>query len=339
MKRLLPLPVLKWTPVIILLVVALASCERTESDWKKSKETNTVASYQQFLANHPQGTHVDEATRSLDDLDWPQAKAKDTIQSYRDYLARNSRGSHISEAESRIEELVWAAADTPAAVQAYVDAYPNGHFLVDAQVRQAPVVLAAPASMGNGFELRVLDPSFLSGKPMGKDYITLEVPTSEPKEFQFYTNSEGYFVLMSPSDDVKGTRYGKLLMSDGRLCFQQIDELSVWVDWKKGTIYQNVDGKSMVIGETTWESYKSEAGEERMAIKCKGLGKDDKWCFFAGGKVYSEEPDGKITQIGWMGWRVVTPPKGDKLMVMMTKGMNNDAKWLGKHGGKNYIEK
>lgn len=95
----------------------------------------------------------------------------------------------------------------------------------------------------------------------------------------------------------------------------------------------------MAIGETTWESYKSEVGEERMAIKCKGLGKDDKWCFFAGGKVYSQEPDGKITQIGWMGWRVVTPPKGDKLMVMMTKGMNNDAKWLGKHDGKYYIEK
>ncbi len=339
MNRLLALPVLKWMPVFILLVVFLVSCDRTESDWKKSRETNSVVAYQQFLANHPQGAHVDEATRSLDDLDWPQAKAKDTVQAYRDYLERNSRGNHISEAEERIEELVWAAADTAAAVQAYLDVYPHGRFLVDAQVRQAPVVLSAPASMGNGFQLLVLDPSSLSGKTEERERIILEVPTSRPQDFAYYRNSEGYFVLMSSADDIKGTRFGELLMSDGRMCFKQDGEPLVSVDWNKGTVFQNVDSKAVAIGEYTFKAYKSETGEEQKAIMCKRLGKDDKWCFFAGDKVYQQEPDDKITQIGWMDWRVVTPPKGDKLMVMMTKGMSKDSKWLGKHDGKIYIEK
>jgi len=63
-----------------------------------------------------------------------------------------------------------------------------------------------------------------------------------------------------------------------------------------------VEGKAIAIGETHWLPYKSETGEEGKVFMCKRQGKDDEWCFEAGGKVYLKKSDGNITQIAWIGW-------------------------------------
>ncbi len=88
-----------------LLASLLASCGKTESDWKQAKDANTAPGYAGFLAKHPQGSHVDEARAAIDDLDWNSAKTKNTVADYNKYLLTYSAGRHAVEAKAAIEAI------------------------------------------------------------------------------------------------------------------------------------------------------------------------------------------------------------------------------------------
>lgn len=54
--------------LLMLSVMTISGCDRTESDWNKAKQSNTSAAFMDFIAKHPQGPHLDDAKRSLDGL-------------------------------------------------------------------------------------------------------------------------------------------------------------------------------------------------------------------------------------------------------------------------------
>jgi len=87
-------------PLSLLLLACFASsgCDRTESDWNKAKETNSPAAYSNFLAKHPQGPHVDDAIKAIDDIDWKLARSTATIAACEVYLSDHEKGKYLVDA-------------------------------------------------------------------------------------------------------------------------------------------------------------------------------------------------------------------------------------------------
>ena len=84
------------------VMLALAGCSRQQSDWQKTRETNTAEGYEQFLKKYPSGEFTAQAQARVKELyeerDWQKARDADTPEAYQAYLAA-SRGE-LSVAES-----------------------------------------------------------------------------------------------------------------------------------------------------------------------------------------------------------------------------------------------
>jgi hypothetical protein len=92
-------------PLLVLATILLAGCGTTERDWKVAKDVNTAPGYADFLAKHPQGSHVDEARAAIDEIDWTSIKTKNTSAGYNKYLLTYPAGRHTSEAKAAIEAI------------------------------------------------------------------------------------------------------------------------------------------------------------------------------------------------------------------------------------------
>ena len=57
----------KWVAVAVL-VVTLAACSRQQSDWQKTRETNTADGYEQFLKKYPSGEFTAQAQARVMEL-------------------------------------------------------------------------------------------------------------------------------------------------------------------------------------------------------------------------------------------------------------------------------
>ncbi|HUN25095.1 MAG TPA: SPOR domain-containing protein [Steroidobacteraceae bacterium] len=120
-----------------LLSIVLAACSSADSDWQTASASNTIAAYQDFLKQYPNGTHADEARakiRSLrDDQAWTQAQNTNTQASYQQYLHDEPNGAHGQDARDKLTDLAraaaWtsaAAANTEAGYQDFLKQYPAG---------------------------------------------------------------------------------------------------------------------------------------------------------------------------------------------------------------------
>lgn len=123
--------------VAVALVVLLAACSSTEADWQKATAANTVASFQDFLKEHPNGQHADEARARIHTLEdnqaWMAAMNTNTEAGFKQYVDSQPKGAHVSDAESKITAFKRAAAWQTAAangsveaLQAFLQKYPQG---------------------------------------------------------------------------------------------------------------------------------------------------------------------------------------------------------------------
>lgn len=71
--------------IMIFSTVLFAGCGTADRDWKRAQNANTAVAYAHFLADHPQGAHVNEARTAIENLDWDEAY--DSRQSPAGYLA------------------------------------------------------------------------------------------------------------------------------------------------------------------------------------------------------------------------------------------------------------
>jgi len=106
----------KITPAIgpIVAAVLLAACSSAETDWKKAQADNTPAAYQNFLQQHPTGSHTQEAQTRLqalqDEQAWSDAQQANTLDGYQQYLQKVPNGAHAADAHTQITSLERAAA-------------------------------------------------------------------------------------------------------------------------------------------------------------------------------------------------------------------------------------
>ncbi len=105
----------------ITLAIGLSSCSRQQSDWQKTRETNTPEAYEQFVKKYPSGEFTPQAQARLkelyDDRDWQKARDADTPEAYQSYLNQYPDGQSATEARNRLENFSMAQspAGTPSA--------------------------------------------------------------------------------------------------------------------------------------------------------------------------------------------------------------------------------
>jgi outer membrane protein assembly factor BamD (BamD/ComL family) len=122
---------------LIAAAVVLAACSSAESDWKKADSQNTAAAYQDFLTQHPNDAHAQEARDRIKKLEdeqaWTDAQKTNTADAYQQYLSKEPNGAHADEAHNQLTALQrgadWKtaqAANTPAALQDFLKKYSAG---------------------------------------------------------------------------------------------------------------------------------------------------------------------------------------------------------------------
>lgn len=101
------------------LAIALSGCSRQQSDWQKTRETNTVDAYEQFLKKYPSGEFTAQAQARVKELyeerDWQKARDADSADAYQAFLKQYPDGKWAEEARIRIENFSLAQAPSGAA--------------------------------------------------------------------------------------------------------------------------------------------------------------------------------------------------------------------------------
>jgi hypothetical protein len=90
-------------------LLALAGCSREKSDWRSAQAADSMESYEQFIAAHPDSTLAASARERMqqlaEDRDWRVAAGTDTVESYRQFLSQYPTGKWAKEARLRIENF------------------------------------------------------------------------------------------------------------------------------------------------------------------------------------------------------------------------------------------
>ena len=99
---------------VAVLAFALAACSRQQSDWQKTRETNTADGYEQFLKKYPSGEFTAQAQARVKELyeerDWQKARDADTPEAYQAFLKQYPEGKWTEEARIRVENFTLAQA-------------------------------------------------------------------------------------------------------------------------------------------------------------------------------------------------------------------------------------
>jgi SPOR domain len=132
---------------LVLCVITagvLAACSNPNADWQKATQQNTVASYQQFIQQHPEDARVQQARNRIDALKdeqaWSDAKNANTLDAYQQYLQQEPNGMHATDAQDKVNSMqadaAWQSAqstNTAAAYQDFLQKYPNASQASQAQ--------------------------------------------------------------------------------------------------------------------------------------------------------------------------------------------------------------
>jgi cell division protein FtsN len=102
------------TGAVLAIALSLTACSRQQSDWQKTRETNTADGYEQFLKKYPSGEFTAQAQARVKELyeerDWQKARDADTPEAYQAFLKQYPEGKWTEEARIRVENFTLAQA-------------------------------------------------------------------------------------------------------------------------------------------------------------------------------------------------------------------------------------
>ena len=94
------------------MVVLASGCSRQQSDWQKTRETNTAEGYEQFAKKYPNGEFTAQAEANAKGLyeerDWQKARDADTPEAYQNFVKQYPEGKWTEEARIRVENFTLA---------------------------------------------------------------------------------------------------------------------------------------------------------------------------------------------------------------------------------------
>jgi cell division protein FtsN len=94
-------------------VLGLSGCSRQQSDWEKTRTTNSTDAYELFLKKYPSGEFTAQAQARVKELyeerDWQKARDTDTLEAYQAFLKQYPEGKWTEEARIRVENFTLAS--------------------------------------------------------------------------------------------------------------------------------------------------------------------------------------------------------------------------------------
>ncbi len=100
--------------VCCAVALAMSGCSRQQSDWQKTRESNTVDAYEQFLKKYPSGEFTAQAQARVKEMyeerEWQKARDADTPEAYQAFLKQYPEGKWTEEARIRVENFTLAQA-------------------------------------------------------------------------------------------------------------------------------------------------------------------------------------------------------------------------------------
>jgi outer membrane protein assembly factor BamD (BamD/ComL family) len=128
-------PALKFLSGVILVmafgVTAFGCADKDKQAWQEADEANTVAAFETYLQERPEGKFADQARERIDALDWEEAEESDSVSGYEKYLREHPAGKFTEQAREKIDELDWQSAgrsDTVVAYEKYLRDHPRGNY-------------------------------------------------------------------------------------------------------------------------------------------------------------------------------------------------------------------
>jgi cell division protein FtsN len=105
------------------LLLGAAGCSRQQSDWEKTRTSNSTDAYELFLKKYPSGEFTAQAQARLKELyeerEWQKARDTDTVDAYQAFLKQYPEGKWTEEARIRVENFTLASAPpTPSSAAA-----------------------------------------------------------------------------------------------------------------------------------------------------------------------------------------------------------------------------
>lgn len=118
------------------IMVLLVSCSTTQKDWQSANQTNTIASFQDYLTKHPDSEFTRNANENIQKLNWQAAESGNTVEAFTAYLKQYPSGSYAKDAKKRIESLEFAAAMSSGSTETlglFVKNYPQSEYIPKAK--------------------------------------------------------------------------------------------------------------------------------------------------------------------------------------------------------------
>jgi cell division septation protein DedD len=132
------------------VLLGIAGCSRQQSDWEKTRTTNTIDAYEQFLKSYPSGEFTAQAQARVKELyeerDWQKARDADTLDAYQAFLKQYPEGKWTEEARIRVENFTLASAPGGAPGTTPPGTPPPGSTPGAAQSGTTPNPASTPAS-------------------------------------------------------------------------------------------------------------------------------------------------------------------------------------------------
>jgi formylglycine-generating enzyme len=103
----------------IYLLLSTMSFGQSKRTWEKTKSTNSITGYENFIIKYPEGKYTALAKQNLDSLAFSLAKQENTIESYNFFLQHYKNSSYILEANKRLDDLYYKKVVDEGTVKAY----------------------------------------------------------------------------------------------------------------------------------------------------------------------------------------------------------------------------
>ena len=104
MKRLVSI-----TATSLIVTALLAGCDTREKDWEAARQADSIAAYEEFLEQHPDGEYTDAARERIAGIReqnaWDSARDADSVEAYQAFLDEYPDSEHAAQADARIDDL------------------------------------------------------------------------------------------------------------------------------------------------------------------------------------------------------------------------------------------
>lgn len=79
--------------------------KQTNDDWNNVLVSDSKSALEDYLKNHPDSPHKQDAWNKIDSIDWADATNENTLESYQEYLKEHADGQHVDEANDAMKKI------------------------------------------------------------------------------------------------------------------------------------------------------------------------------------------------------------------------------------------